>query len=95
MDLVALREHLARGGAGTLNHPATYGVAAGAIIAPARYAGRSGSEFVFESRFLDGAFRRTTLIDSKGSQSKRSEDGLQAARRESESASLIPVIEVR
>jgi CRISPR-associated protein Csb1 len=95
MKLTDLRDQLGRGGtAATLNHPATYSVAGGAIVAPARYAGRSGSEFVFETRYVDGEFRRTALIDSKGSQSNRSEDGLLAARREGEPASLIPVIKV-
>lgn len=94
MELRRLHDYLRRGGAATLSHPATYAVAAGAVVAPARYAGRNGSQFVFETRFLDGGFRRTTLIDSKGSQSNRSEDGLLAARREGVPASLIPVIEV-
>lgn len=96
MVLESLKEHLVRGGAATLHHPATYAVAPGAVVAPARYAGRgrNGSEFVFETRYVDGDFRRTVLIDSKGSQSNRSEDGLRTARREGEPASLIPVIEV-
>ena len=96
MKLEQLHDHLRRGGAATLNHPATYAVASGAVIAPARYAGArgSGSEFVFEWRHVDGEFRRTTLIDSKGSQANRSEDGLLAARRDGEPASLVPVIEV-
>jgi CRISPR-associated protein Csb1 len=95
MELTSLLDHLDRGGAATLNHPAVYAVPEGAVIAPARYAGRAGSEFVFETRYLDGEFRRTTLIDSKGSQSNRSEEGLLMARRAGEPASLIPVIEVR
>lgn len=47
----------------TLNHPGRYAVAEGAVIAPARYAGArgSGSEFVFETRFIDGEFRRRDL----------------------------------
>lgn len=94
MSLSALTEHLRRGGAATLNHPATYAVAEGAVIAPARYAGRSGSEFVMEQRFVDGAFRTTTLIDSKGSQSNRSEDGLLDAREGGGPAAQIPVIAV-
>jgi CRISPR-associated protein Csb1 len=95
MDVHSLFGHLDRGGAATLSHPARYAVAGGAIVAPARYAGRAGSEFVFETRWIDGAFRRTALIDSKGSQSNRSEDGLLAARRDGPPASLMPVIEVR
>lgn len=95
MNLESLYEHLHRGGAATLNHPATYDVAAGAVIAPARYAGRNGSEFVFETRFVDGEFRRTVLIDSKQSQSNRAEEGLLAARRDGGRAGSIPVIEVQ
>lgn len=95
MELASLRDHLARGGAATLNHPATYAVAEGAVIAPARYAGRSGSEFVFETRYVDGEFTQTVLVDSKGSQSNRSEEGLLTARREHAAAAQIPVIAVR
>jgi CRISPR-associated protein Csb1 len=91
---MSLYEHLDRGGAATINHPAWYGVADGAIVAPARYAGRNGSEFVFETRFVDGEFRRTALIDSKQSQSNRAEEGLLAARRSDGPARRIPVIEV-
>lgn len=96
MTLSELQRHLTRGGAATLHHPATYAVADGAVVAPARYAGRgrNGAEFVFETRHVDGDFRRAVLIDSKGSQSNRSEDGLLTARLEGEPASLIPVIEV-
>jgi len=94
VELEALYEHLDRGGAATLEHPAVYGVAHGAMIAPARYAGRSGSEFVFETRFIDGEFRRAALIDSKQSQSNRAEEGLLASRRDGGAARLIPVIEV-
>ncbi|MGO9960881.1 MAG: type I-U CRISPR-associated RAMP protein Csb1/Cas7u [Solirubrobacteraceae bacterium] len=94
MELMDLYEHVRRGGAATLNHPANYAVAEGAVIAPARYAGRQGSEFVFETRHIDGAFRRTVLIDSKQSQANRAEEGLLAARRDAGAAALIPVIEV-
>lgn len=92
MELLELRNQLRRGGAATLNHPARYGVAGGAVIAPARYAGRSGSEFVFETRFIDGEFRRTALIDSKQSQSNRAEAGLVDARRDGAPAAAIPSI---
>ena len=95
MELTDLYEHLRRGGAATLNHPARYAVAEGAVIAPARYAGRQGSEFVFETRYVDGAFRRTVLIDSKQSQANRAEEGLLAARRDSGDAARIPVIVVQ
>lgn len=95
MELTDLYEYLRRGGAATLNHPASYAVAEGSVIAPARYAGRQGSEFVFETRHVDGAFRRTVLIDSKQSQSNRAEEGLVAARREGGGAARIPVIEVQ
>jgi CRISPR-associated protein Csb1 len=95
LELDSLYEHLRRGGAATLNHPATYGVAGGTVVAPARYAGRNGSEFVFETRFVDGEFRRTVLIDSKQSQANRAEEGLLAARRDGGASVLIPVIEVR
>jgi CRISPR-associated protein Csb1 len=95
MELETLYDHLERGGAATLDHPAVYEVAAGGIVAPARYAGRNGSEFVFETRFVDGEFRRTVLIDSKQSQANRAEDGLLTARRAGAAASQIPVIEVR
>ncbi|MGO9791182.1 MAG: type I-U CRISPR-associated protein Cas7 [Solirubrobacteraceae bacterium] len=94
MRVEDLYEHLDRGGAATLNHPATYNVADGAIVAPARYAGRNGSEFVFETRFVDGEFRRTALIDAKQSQSNRAEEGLLTARRGGGPASSIPVIQV-
>ena len=95
MQLSDLCQHLHRGGAATLNHPATYAVAEGAIIAPARYAmDRGGSTFVFETRYLDGEYRRTALIDSKQSQSNRAEEGLLAARRDGGPARLIPTIEV-
>lgn len=95
MELSSLSASLRRGGAATLNHPATYSVGEGAVIAPARYAGQSGSEFVFERRFIDREFRVTTLVDSKGSQSNRSEDGLLAARRDGGPAAEIPTIAVR
>jgi CRISPR-associated protein Csb1 len=96
MDLSALAEHLDRGGAATLNHPATYSVAEGSVVAPARFAGPSrSSEFLFEIRHIDDAFRQSVLIDSKGSQSNRSEEGLLTARRESEAAAAVPVIAVR
>jgi CRISPR-associated protein Csb1 len=89
-------EHLRRGGAATLCHPATYAIAEGAVVAPARYsAGRAGSTFVFETRHVDDAFRRTVLIDSKSSQSNRSEVGLLDARQDGGPATRIPVIEVR
>ncbi|MGH2916408.1 MAG: type I-G CRISPR-associated RAMP protein Csb1/Cas7g [Solirubrobacteraceae bacterium] len=94
MQLHDLYDHLRRGGAATLNHPARYSVAGGAVIAPARYAGRNGSEFVFETRFVDDEFRRTVLIDSKQSQSNRAEEGLLAARRDGGAAARIPTIEV-
>jgi len=94
LQLDDLRAHLRRGGAATLNHPATYGVAEGAIVAPARYAARQGSEFVFETRFVEGEFRRTALIDSKQSQANRAEEGLLASRRSGSRAREIPVIEV-
>jgi CRISPR-associated protein Csb1 len=64
------------------------------VIAPARYAGRSGSEFVYERRFLEDSFRTTTLVDSKSSQNNRSEDGLQAARRDGGPAKMIPTVVV-
>lgn len=95
MDHTTLSDHLRRGGAATLNHPATYAVSDGAVIAPARYAARSGSEFVFETRSVDKGFRRTVLIDSKGSQSNRSEEGLVDARRAGGPAASIPVVAVR
>jgi len=94
MELDSLADHLRRGGAATLNHPATYAVADGAVIAPARYAGQSGSEFVFEQRWIGGEFRPTVLIDSKGSQNNRSEEGLMAARRDGSAATQIPTIAV-
>lgn len=94
MELTALYDHLRRGGAATLNHPASYAVAEGAVVAPARYAGRNGSEFVFETRYIDGEFRRTALIDSKQSQSNRAEEGLLTARRSGAPAADVPVIEV-
>lgn len=94
MELSELSGHLRRGGPATLNHPASYAVAEGAVIAPARYAGRQGSEFVFETRYVDGGFRRTVLVDSKQSQANRAEEGLLAARRDGGAARLIPVIEV-
>ncbi len=49
---------------------------------------------MFEQRWIDGEFRTTTLIDSKGSQSNRSEDGLLAARRNGSAAARIPTIQV-
>lgn len=94
MELSELYRHVDRGGAAILTHPATYSVAPGAVIAPARYAGRNGSEFVFETRFIDGEFRRTALIDSKQSQSNRAEEGVLTARRSGGAATLIPTIEV-
>lgn len=97
MELEALYEHLDRGGAATLNHPAVYGVPEGAILAPARYAGSgsSGAQFVFETRFIDGEFRRAALIDSKQSQANRAEAGLLEARERGGAAARIPVMEVR
>jgi CRISPR-associated protein Csb1 len=94
VELDELYDHLRRGGAATLNHPARYSVAGGSVIAPARYAGRNGSEFVFETRFVEGAFRRTVLIDSKQSQANRAEEGLLAARRDGGAATRVPTIEV-
>lgn len=90
-----LKDHLRRGGAATLNHPATYPVSGGAMIAPARYAGTSGSEFVFERRFIDGHFATTVLVDSKTSQTNRNEEGLLEARGEGGPATAIPTITVR
>jgi len=95
MDHSFFARHLDRGGVATLNHPARYSVAEGAVVAPARFAGQSGSEFLFEARFVDDSFRQTVLIDSKGSQSNRSEEGLLTARRESDAAAAVPVIAVR
>lgn len=95
MDLFALLDHLNRGGAATLNHPGRYAVSEGAIVAPARYAGQSGSEFVVEKRYVESAFQPTVLIDSKGSQSNRSEEGLVTARREGAPAEHIPTVAVR
>ncbi|MCD6727008.1 MAG: type I-U CRISPR-associated RAMP protein Csb1/Cas7u [Solirubrobacteraceae bacterium] len=94
MQLEELGNHLRRGGAAILNHPATYAVANGAVIPPARYAGANGSEFVFETRCIDGAFTTTALVDSKQSQSNRSEVGLVEARGEDGPASLIPMLSV-
>ncbi len=37
MHLEDLREYLHRGGAATLNHPATHEVAQGAVVAPVRF----------------------------------------------------------
>ncbi|GBD45912.1 hypothetical protein HRbin41_00731 [bacterium HR41] len=93
--LMELREHLEAGGAATLNLPATYPVQPGAVVAPARYAARGAATFVFETRFVDGDFRRTVLIDSKQSQSNRAEEGLLLARRLGGPARLIPTIRVR
>jgi len=96
MQLEDLCEHLRIGGAALLEHPAIYSVSPGSVIAPARYAGRGrGAEFVFETRFVDGEFRRTALIDSKQSQANRAEEGLLAARRRGGPATRIPLIEVR
>lgn len=92
--LSGVTHHLARGGAAILNHPARYGVADGAVIPPARYAGRNGSEFVFERRYVDGAPCLTALIDSKQSQSNRSEEGLIDARERGDPASRIPMVAV-
>ncbi len=94
MDLNELGEHLLRGGAATLNHPAKYSVPEGGMVAPARFAGRAGSEFVFEQRFTEGEFRQTVLIDSKQSQANRSEEGLLDDRRASGPALQVPVISV-
>lgn len=99
MELADLRSHLHRGGAATLNHPATYAVAEGAVIAPARYAGSRGSgsrgsQFVHETRWVDGTFATTVLVDSKQSQSNRAEEGLITSRREGGAARRIPVISV-
>jgi len=96
MGLSSLSKHLHRGGSAVLGHPATYAVADGAVVAPARFADpRSrSSTFVFERRFVGDAFHQTVLIDSKGSQSNRSEDGLLTARRESAAAAAVPTIAV-
>jgi CRISPR-associated protein Csb1 len=99
MNLVDLADHLRRGGAALLSHPATYGVPGGAVIPPARYsgqdaAGRPVSAFVFETRYLDGEFVTTALVDSKQSQSNRSEMGLVEARVEDGPASRIPMLSV-
>lgn len=95
MELAELYDYLHRGRAATLNQPATYTVPDGAVIAPARYAGSRGSEFVFETRFVDGEFRRTALVDSKQSQANRAEEGILAARRDGGAAARVPVIEVQ
>lgn len=95
MNIEKLSEHLKRGGAAILGHPATYAVADGAVTSAARYAtaGRSkGSEYVFETRHVDGAFATTVLIDSKQSQSNRSELGIVDARREGGPAAQVPMI---
>lgn len=93
-SLTSLRDHLRRGGAAILNHPGVYAVAEGAVIAPARYAGREGSTFVTETRYLDGAFGVTALIDSKPSQSNRAEARLIETRQEQGPSSRIPMIAV-
>jgi len=95
MTLSVLREHLDRGGAALLSHPATYAVAEGAVIAPARYAAPGGGAvFVHERRFVDGRFVTTTLIDSKQSQSNRSEQRIVEARHGGGAATEVPMIEV-
>lgn len=94
MKLTDLAGSLRRGGPAILNHPATYAVADGAVIPPARYAGPSGSAFVFETRCVDGKFVKTALVDSKPSQSNRAEEGLVDARREDGPASLVPALSV-
>lgn len=94
MNLADLSDHLRRGGAALLSHPATYAVPDGAVIPPARYAGANGSTFVFETRHLEDGFVKTALIDSKQSQSNRSELGLVEARTEEGPASLIPMLSV-
>lgn len=96
MELSDLQAQLNRGGAATLNHPAAYAVATGAVIAPARYAGGrgGGSQFVHETRWVDSEFATTVLIDSKQSQSNRAEEGLITSRREGGAARHIPVISV-
>lgn len=95
MDLTQLADHLNRGQAALLSHPATYAVPDGAVIPPARYAGANGAAFVFETRHIAGdGFVTTALIDSKQSQSNRSEAGLVEARAEDAPASWIPMISV-
>ncbi len=95
MELTELADRLRRGGAAILSHPATYAVPEGAVIPPARYAGVNGAAFVFETRHLGGdGFVATALIDSKQSQSNRSELGLVEARREGVPASRVPMISV-
>lgn len=95
MDLQELTDRLDRGGAALLSHPATYAVPDGAVIPPARYAGANGAAaFVFETRHVGGEFVTTALIDSKQSQSNRSEQGLVEARAENGPASRIPMISV-
>jgi CRISPR-associated protein Csb1 len=94
MELADLNEYLSRGGAALLSHPATYAVPDGAVIPPARYAGANGSAFVFETRSIEGSFAKTALIDSKQSQSNRSEAGIVTARGEGEPAGRIPMLSV-
>jgi len=94
MDLADLTQKLSRGGAALLSHPATYAVPDGAVIPPARYAGQNGSAFVFETRSIEGVFAKTALIDSKQSQSNRSEAGIVEARAEGDPAGRIPMLSV-
>ncbi|MGH2901614.1 MAG: type I-G CRISPR-associated protein Cas7, partial [Solirubrobacteraceae bacterium] len=94
MELADLTDQLSRGGAAILSHPATYAVPDGSVIPPARYAGPNGSAFVFETRAIKGSFTTTALIDSKQSQSNRSELGIVDARAEGGPAAEIPMLAV-
>jgi CRISPR-associated protein Csb1 len=94
MPLDVLADHLRRGGAAVLSHPAIYPVADGALIAPARYSVAGSSTFVFETRCVGAAFVETALVDSKQSQSNRSEEALVQARGDGGVAGQIPMISV-
>lgn len=98
LDLGILEEATHLGGPAALSAVTHLEPAAGpqALVAPAKYTGRSGATYVYEDRYVDGSFRRTVLIDSRSSAGNRIEDGLNQAIKDGHPfLSRVPHIEVR
>ncbi|MCH4250342.1 MAG: type I-U CRISPR-associated RAMP protein Csb1/Cas7u [Microbacteriaceae bacterium] len=76
-----LTEASSAGGSSALTSRTRLAPAAGeqALVAPARYAGRGGSTYVFERRLVHAEPVSTVLIDSRTSAANRLEDALSQA----------------
>ena len=50
-----------------------------ALVAPAKYTDSAGAVYVYEDRFIEGAFREVVLLDSRSSTANRMEDAIALA----------------